>query len=499
MDITRITFDREYQIGTVDPRLFGGFLEHIGRAVYEGVFDPQSKMADQNGFRKDVLKSLEKLRFTAIRYPGGNFASGYHWMDGIGPAAFRPKIKELASQSLEPNQFGTDEFIRLSRLMNWTPMFTVNLGTGSPEEAGNWVEYCNSSAGTKFADMRVNNGAIDPYVIPLWCLGNEMDGHWQIGHMPADQYAIRARQAAKMMKLNDPSIELVVCGSCEVGLPTYMQWDRTVLESVGDEVDYISVHQYVGKGKGDTADYLAVTNSIDQHIEEIDALCKSVQGRLRSKKRCRIAFDEWNVWYRTQDAESVNGHGKTAQHLVEEEYNLEDALVVAGFLNSFIRHADVVRIANLAQIVNVLAPILTKGDQLLQQSIYYSFLLYANRRTGIAVQPVVHGPGYESPTYGFVHMVDTSAILGDSELHVFLINRSLDETATVEIKTPGLRLRSVRSAEVVTGPGATEQNTFEKPDVIGNQKFSNIQLTVENATVHLPPLSVVAVSFNLDD
>lgn len=499
MDITRITFDREYQIGAIDPRVFGGFLEHVGRAVYEGVFDPTSKMADQYGFRKDVLNSLKKLQFTAMRYPGGNFASGYHWMDGIGPTASRPKIKELASQSLEPNQFGTDEFIRLSRMMKWMPMFTVNLGTGSPEEAGNWVEYCNSPTGTKYADLRKSNGAVEPYGIPLWCLGNEMDGHWQIGHMPAEQYAIKARQAAKMMKLNDPTMELVVCGSAEVGLPTYMQWDRTVLEACGDEVDYISVHQYVGKGKGDTADYLAVTNSIDQHIEQIDALCRAVQARLRSKKRCYIAFDEWNVWYRTQDAESINGHGKTAQHLVEEEYNLEDALVVAGFLNSFIRHADVVRIANLAQIVNVLAPILTRGDQLLQQSIYYSFLLYANRRTGVALKPVVQGPGYESPSYGYVHTVDTSAILGDSELHAFLINRSLDELATVEIKTPGLQLRSVRSAEVVTGPGATEQNTFEKPDVIRNHNFSNIKLTADKATVQLPPLSVVAVTFDLDN
>jgi alpha-N-arabinofuranosidase len=499
MDITRIFLDCEYQIGPVDPRLFGGFLEHIGRAVYEGVYDPQSKFADENGFRKDVLSSLEKLQFTAMRYPGGNFASGYHWLDGVGPRASRPINQELASLSIEPNQFGTDEFIRLTRLMNWTPMITVNLGTGTPEEAGNWVEYCNSPSGTRFADMRAKNGAPEPYGIKLWCLGNEMDGHWQIGHVPADQYAIRARQAAKMMKYTDPSIELVVCGSSEIGLPTYIQWDRTVLEFIGEEVDYISLHLYVGKGKGNTSDYLAVTNLIDQRIEEIDALCRSVQARLRSKKRHLLAFDEWNVWYRTQNAESVNGHGKYAQHLVEEEYNLEDALVVAGFLNSFIRHADVVKIANLAQIVNVIAPILTRGDQVLLQSIYYPILLYANRRTGTALQPVVRGPGYDSPSYGFVHTVDVSAILGNSELHVFLVNRSLDETAAVEINTPGLRLRSIQSAEVVTGPTAMAENTFNKPDVIRNQKFSQVQLNAENATVQLPPLSIVAISFNLTD
>jgi alpha-L-arabinofuranosidase len=496
MDLTKILFDREYQIGPVDPRLFGGFLEHIGRAVYQGVYEPGLKLADENGFRKDVLSSLKKLHFTAMRYPGGNFASGYHWMDGIGPCSSRPTILELASKSIEPNRFGTDEFIHLARMMDWTPMFTANLGTGTPEEASNWVQYCNSVAGTKFADMRVKNGFSAPHNIKLWCLGNEMDGPWQIGHMPAEQYAIQARQAAKMMKYSDPSIELVVCGSAEMGLPTYMQWDRAVLEFVGDEADYLSLHQYVGKGKGDTADYLAVTNSIDQHIEEMDALCRTIQGRLRSKKRYYLAFDEWNVWYRTQDAEHVDGHGKFAQHLVEEEYNLEDALVVAGFLNSFIRHADVVKIANLAQIVNVLAPILTRDDQILLQAIYYSILVFAGRCNGTSLRPVVHGPGYESPTYGFVQMVDTSAILGDSELHVFLTNRSQGETATIEIKTPGLRLKSVRSAEIVTGLSAMAGNTFEIPDVVCNQKFTKVQVNGESASAQLPPLSVVAITFD---
>ena len=254
-----------------------------------------------------------------------------------------------------------------------------------------------------------------PYQVKLWCLGNEMDGPWQVGHLPAEHYAIRARQAAKMMKYTDPSIELVVGGSCEVGLPTYLEWDRTVLEYMGDEADYISVHLYVGNSKGDTSDYLAVTNAIDRRIEEMDAVCRYVQARTRSRKRYQLAFDEWNVWYRTQNDESVNAHGQVAQHLVEEEYNLEDALVVAGFLNSFIRHADVVKVANLAQIVNVIAPILTRGDRLLQQSIYYPLLMYAERREGVALLPIVRGPGYESASYGYAHYIDTSAILGEGD------------------------------------------------------------------------------------
>jgi alpha-L-arabinofuranosidase len=499
MDPTKIFLDREYCIAPVDRRVFGGFLEHIGRAVYEGVYDPKSSHADEHGCRKDVLSALNNLAFTAMRYPGGNFASGYHWLDGVGPGSTRPTNFDPASQSIEPNQFGTDEFINLARTMGWEPMITVNLGTGTPEEARNWLEYCNSPSGTKYADLRSNNSSPDPYNLKLWCLGNELDGPWQMGHLPADQYAIRAQQSAKMMKYTDPSIELVVCGSCEVGLPTYMEWDRTVLEHMGDDADYISLHQYVGKGKGDTSDYLAVTNSIDQHIDEMDALCRYVQARKRSKKRYFLAFDEWNVWYRTQNAESVNGHGKFAQHLVEEEYNLEDALVVAGFLNSFIRHADVVKIANLAQIVNVIAPILTRKDQILMQSIYYPLLIYSGRRQGTAMQTIVRGPGYESPSYGFVHTVDTSAILDKDLLHSFLVNRSIDEPATVELTTAGIWLKSLQSADLVTGPSPDARNTFDNPKAVHSQKVSSIKLTDHNAIIQLPPLSVAAISFNLAD
>jgi len=499
MELTKVILHRDFQIAPVDSRIFGGFLEHIGRAVYEGVYDPQSRQADEQGFRKDVLNNLKNLAFTAMRYPGGNFASGYHWLDGVGPRASRPVLQELASLSIEPNTFGTDEFIQLARKMNWTPMITVNLGTGTPEEACNWVEYCNRPTGTRFSDLRAENGSHEPHGVKLWGLGNEMDGPWQQGHLPADQYAIRAQQAAKLMKDTDPTIELVVCGSAEIGLPTYMEWDRTVLEYVGDYADYISLHRYVGNVTGDTADYLAVTNSIDQQIKVMDSLCRFVQSKIHSRKRYFLAFDEWNVWYRTQNAESVNGHGKFAQHLVEEEYNLEDALVVAGFLNSFIRHADVVRIANLAQIVNVIAPILTRGDEILLQTIYYPLLLYANRHAGHALQPVLHGPGYESPSYGYVRFVDASAILGEQVLHVFLVNRNIHETATLDISPAGIPLQSVQSAEVVTGPSASSCNTLNEPFTVCSHKFDAYSVKDGIATLQLPPLSIVAISFDVTE
>jgi alpha-N-arabinofuranosidase len=495
MKKTQVIYHKDYQIDTVDPRVFGGFLEHMGRAVYQGVYDPESAHADSDGFRQDVLEAMKPMRYTAMRYPGGNFASGYHWMDGVGPKAKRPTVRELAWQSLEPNQFGTDEFVKLSRMMGWTPMMTVNLGTGTPEEARNWVEYCNSLTGSLYSDMRAANGSLEPYDLKLWCLGNEMDGPWQLGHVPADQYAIRAQQAAKLMKDVDPTLELVACGSCAPDLPTYMDWDRTVLEYIGSYADYISLHRYVGNPAGDTPDFLAITNSIDQQIEEMDAICRYVQARSRSKKRHYLCFDEWNVWYRAREAEHMNGRGTYAPHLIEEEYNLEDALVVAGFFNSFIRHADVLKIANIAQIVNVIAPILTRGEDLLLQTIYYPFVMYSRRREGIALQPVVKGPGYESASYGYVNDIDTSAILGEDLLHVFLVNRNLEEPALVEFHFPGGGLSAVDSAEIVTGSHPDARNTFEQPTQITSQPFQSISIRDGVAYIEIPPLSVVAISF----
>lgn len=497
MQKTRVIYHSDYEIAPVDPRVFGGFLEHMGRAVYEGVYDPKSAHADSDGFRRDVLAAMKPLRYTAMRYPGGNFASGYHWMDGIGPKANRPVVRDLAWQSLEPNQFGTDEFAKMARQMDWSPMITVNLGTGTPEEARNWVEYCNGEVGTRYADMRAANGSKEPHGFKLWCLGNEMDGPWQLGHVPADQYAIRAQQAAKLMKDMDPTLELVVCGSCVIDLPTFMEWDRTVLEYVGNYADYVSLHRYVGNRQGNTPDFLAVTNSIDKQIEDMDSVCRYVQARTRSKQRYYLCFDEWNVWYRASEGDHVNGRGKFAPHLIEEHYNLEDALVVAGFFNSFLRHADVVKIANIAQIVNVIAPILTRGDDLLLQTIYYPFVMYAQRREGTALRPAVIGPAYDSPSYGRVNTIDTSAIRGDGVLHVFLTNRSLSESAPVEVEFPGGKIRSVQSAEVIAGSEPDAKNTYEQPDRVTSQPLQGVQVTDNGASLILPPLSVAAVTFNI--
>jgi len=493
VDKTRIKLHTAFQVGEVDERIFSGFLEHMGRAVYEGVYEPGSTHADEHGFRRDVLAALQRLQMPLVRYPGGNFASGYHWMDGVGPKEDRPTTRELAWQSIEPNTVGTDEFMQLSGKLDWTPMLAVNLGTGTPDEARNWVEYCNAPKGTQYADMRAANGNLEPFGVPIWCLGNEMDGPWQLGHVPADVYGIRAQQAAKMMKDVDRSIELVVCGSAPF-LDTYMNWDRTVLEAVGDYADYISLHRYARNPTKDTADFLAISNAIDAHIEHIDALCRTVQAERKSLKRTYLCFDEWNVWYKNME---MNGAGKHAPHLIEEEYNLEDALVVAAFFHSFIRHADVVKIANIAQIVNVIAPILTRGDEMLLQSIFYVFEMFTQRRNGTSLQVVVDGPDYLAPTNGRVKKIDASAIHDGDRLHVFATNRSVDETASLSIELADREFANVESARIVTGDDAMATNSFESPEVVRSADFSSVTVKNGEARAELPALSVVALTFAL--
>lgn len=485
-----------FQVAEVDPRVFGGFLEHLGRAVYEGVYEPTSKHADEHGCRTDVLEALRRLKFTAMRYPGGNFVSGYHWEDAVGPRENRPVTRDLAWQSLESNQFGPNEFLELSKRMDWTPMMAVNLGTGTPEEARNWLEYCNIKGPSKYAARREEHGYSDPFDVKLWCLGNEMDGPWQIGHVPAETYAIQAQQTARMMKMVDPSVELVVCGSCAIDLPTYLEWDRKVLEHCKNDVEYISLHRYVGNWKNDTPNYLAVTNSIDEQIEAMDSVCKSVAHTKRLKTPVKLSFDEWNVWYRVRDGIHNDGGGKFAPHLLEEEYNLEDALIAAGFLNSFIRHADSVKIANIAQIVNVIAPLLTRGDEMVFQTIFYPIEMMAKRREGIALQVQVDGPSYASEDFGDATYIDSSAILNGNELSVFLVNRDLSSSHEVTVRLGDRSVVSSLNGELVTGTDPKAANTFDAPNTIVAKDFE-ASISGGVATIVLPPMSFYAGTFKL--
>jgi alpha-N-arabinofuranosidase len=491
-----LTLDTNYHRGAIDPRIFSGFLEHMGRAVYEGVYDPGSPLADANGFRRDVLEAIRKLRMPLMRYPGGNFVSTYDWTDGIGPRDRRPVRPDYAWKSIEPNTFGTDEFMSWCREAQTAPMLAVNLGTKGAEEAQALVEYCNMPPGTCWADRRVAHGHPDPYNVRVWCLGNEMDGPWQAGHVPADEYARRADQAAKLMRGLDPSIELVLCGSSGRGMKTYLDWDRQALEYCWDHVAYVSAHRYSENHRNDTGWFLAEGVEIERIIEDYAGLFAYVRGRKRSDKRVYLSFDEWNVWYK---ANEMDGRWTRAPHLIEEVYNLEDALVCAQYLNAFIRRADVVRIACIAQIVNIIAPLLTKADGLLVQSIYHPFRMMAEHTRGKSLVPVLHCPTYVAGDRGETPVLDVSSSLSEEgKLAVFAVNRSQAEPATLVVKLEDARIRELGSVEELTGPGPKAANTWDDPNVIVPTTGSARLADDGMAELAVPPLGFAALTCTVE-
>mgnify|MGYP000170981484 CR=1 FL=1 len=293
----QIILDRDFVIGDVDPRLFGSFIEHLGRAVYSGIYEPGHPRADADGFRTDVSELVRELGVTIVRYPGGNFVSGYNWEDGIGPREKRPRRLDLAWKSLETNQVGTDDFVLWCRKTGVEPMIAVNLGSRGPADAARLVEYCNVPSGTALSDLRRANGFAEPHRIRVWCLGNEMDGPWQIGHKNAAEYGRVACEAAKMMKWVDPDIQLVACGSSGRGMSTFGAWELAVLEETYDHVDYLSLHTYLGNWDKDSASFFARAEEMNDFISETVALCDAAAAKRKSRKRMMLSFDEWNVWY----------------------------------------------------------------------------------------------------------------------------------------------------------------------------------------------------------
>ncbi|MEI8197456.1 MAG: alpha-N-arabinofuranosidase, partial [Phycisphaerae bacterium] len=324
----QVLVDTHYHVGPVDPRLFSGFLEHLGRAVYEGVYDPGNPLSDARGFRQDVLAALQPIHMPLVRYPGGNFVSAYDWRDGVGPQASRPRRPEFAWKSIETNQFGTDEFMAWCRLAETSPMMAVNLGTAGAREAAALLEYCNLPPGTYWSDLRKANGHVEPYGAKIWCLGNEMDGPWQAGHCRPEEYGQRARAAAAMMKGLDPTIQTVLCGSSGRFMSSYLEWDRLCLEHCWEQVDYVSLHRYSNNNRQDSAWFLAEGVEIERVLQDYTGLLNYVRGRKLADKRVYLSFDEWNVWYKNQ---SMDGQGSAAPHLLEEVYNVEDAIVCMQF------------------------------------------------------------------------------------------------------------------------------------------------------------------------
>jgi len=499
-DPSRIFIDSRRTISPIDPNLFGSFLEHLGRAIYQGIYDPGSKLSDENGFRKDVLEEIRKLGVPIIRYPGGNFVSGYNWLDGVGPKKDRPVVLDKAWNTIEPNQFGTNEFMQWCKLVGTKPLMGLNLGTGTPERAAALVEYCNVEKGTEWSDLRRKHGYGEPYRVKHWCLGNEMDGPWQIGHMTATEYGMKAQDAARQMRYVDPSVELIACGSSGPFMPTYLDWDREVLEQCYDYVDGLSLHRYFGNtdeetGK-DSEKFVALNLTMDRQIGETLAVCDLVRGHKRSPKKLWLSFDEWNVWYRARSGDAVNGHRQTAPHLLEEPYNLEDALLVGGLINTLLRNSDRVKIACLAQLVNVIAPIMTNANGLFRQTIYYPYAWALQFARGETLNVLVQSPTYEASKMEPVPYVDAAATLDKSgQTSLFVLNRDLSKPRQVEIVWEDNAPNRVINSWVLTGDDLKAVNSFDAPQKVQPQSFGKPSTSGAKTSFELPARSYVVLQW----
>jgi len=488
----RVLIDHERKIADLSPLLFGGFAEHMGRCIYGGIYEPASPHADAHGLRRDVLAALKELNFSVMRYPGGNFLSGYNWLDGVGPKDQRPRRRDLAWKSIETNQFGTDEFMQFCREIKTKPMMAVNMGTGTIEGASALVEYCNGTPGSKYADLRVANGHTDPYDVAYWCVGNEMDGPWQIGHLEAVEYGQKAREAAKMMRWQDPRVKLIVCGSSGTGMPAYPEWDRTVMELCWEQADYLSMHYYANNNANDLPSYLALTRQFEAHIDTLAGMLRYVKSKQRSNHDVYLSWDEWNVWYKNME---MDGAGQHAPHLIEEVYDLADALAVSLWMNVFLRKSDVLKIACLAQIVNVIAPILTTTDSMVKQTIFYPFQLFSQFARGAALDVNTQAATYATRQYGDVPLLDVSASYdaGDGQTAIFVVNRSETETVRTDFTWQGAAPRAVTGVYQLAGTDPKAANTFEQPNTLLPVQRPGLAVVDNTACLAVPPLSLTVV------
>lgn len=506
MSRAAVTVDRDFTAGPVPKRLFGSFVEHMGRCVYTGIYEPGHPSADVHGYRQDVLALTRELGATVVRYPGGNFVSGYDWEDGIGPVESRPRRLDGAWHTVETNAFGIHEFAGWARQAGVEVMEAINLGTRGVQAARALVEYANHPGGTRLSDLRRHNGSPDPFGIKLWCLGNEMDGPWQIGHKTADEYGRLAQEAGKAMRLVDPSIELVACGSSNSGMPTFGDWERIVLGHTYDVVDYISLHAYYEETGGDAASFLASAVDMDHFIESVIATADAVGAARKSTKRIGLSFDEWNVWYATAREgddlpAAIEARGEWREHprIIEDRYSVTDAVVVGTLLNSLLRHGDRVAIANQAQLVNVIAPILTEpGGPAWRQTIFWPFARMSHLARGQILRPAVRSTKHDTARFGDVDTVDVSATWDEQEGRValFLANRGLDEAAHVTVTLHCFDVGQPTLAEVLTIPEGADRfanNDPANPDRVGLRPLEGVGVDGDVVSLALPPLSWAVV------
>jgi alpha-N-arabinofuranosidase len=498
MRTARFTLDPAFKVGEVNPRLFGSFVEHLGRCVYTGIFEPTHPTADAEGLRTDVLDLVRELGVTAIRYPGGNFVSGYKWEDSVGPAEDRPRRLDLAWRSTESNRFGLSEYIAFLKKIGpqAEPMMAINLGTRGVAEALELQEYANHPSGTSLAEQRIAHGDKTPFGIALWCLGNEMDGPWQTGHKTAEEYGRIAAETARAMRQIDPGIELVACGSSAQSMPTFAEWEATVLQEMYDLVDYISLHAYYEPHDGDIDSFLASAVDMESFIENVVATCDHVGARLKSKKKINLSFDEWNVWYLSRWEEHAKNTDPAADwpqapRLLEDNYSVTDAVVFGSLLIALLRHADRVTVACLAQLVNVIAPIMTEpGGPAWRQTTFFPFAQASKYGRGQVLDVRVDSPTYDTKKYGEADLLHATAVRAeDGSVTVFAVNRSRTDALPLEVALNGLALTSVVEHSALADADPDARNTLDAPERVAPHQVEGTALQDGTLTAVLEPLS----------
>ncbi len=491
-----VTAHKDFTISKIDDRVYGAFLEHLGRAIYTGIYEPDHPTADKNGMRGDVAELVRELNIPMVRYPGGNFVSAYNWEDGIGPKDKRPTRLDLAWHTSDANQVGIHEFADWCETVNTQMMLAVNLGSRGLDHARNFLEYVNAPTGSYWGDLRKSNGRAEPWNVKLWCLGNEMDGPWQVGHKTPDEYGRLAHETAKAMRMFDKSLELIVCGSSNSDMATYPEWERVVLEHTYESVDHISLHMYFGNRAKNTANYLALNEKLDRYIGTIASTIDYVKAKKRSKRQVYISFDEWNVWYHSnkQDRAILDGNGgwPHAPRLLEDIYNFEDVLQVGCIINTFIRRADVVKLACIAQLVNVIAPIMTDPQGAAwRQTIYYPYYFASRFGRGTALQLSVSSPGYEADVADNVPYLDISGVHDEENgtLSFFAVNRHASETLEVEVSLEGFAAGQVIDHQVMTHANLEAVNPATDQTNVAPAKGSGASVADGKLSVRLAPYS----------
>jgi alpha-L-arabinofuranosidase len=496
----KIHVDPEFKIGTINRRLFGSFVEHLGRCVYDGLYEPGHPLADEEGFRKDVIELVKELGVSTIRYPGGNFVSGFRWEDSVGPKEQRPRRLDLAWHSTETNEVGLHEFNSWLEKVGSELMLAVNLGTRGVEEALDLLEYSNIQGGTTISDARSANGRKEPFNVRMWCLGNEMDGPWQLGHSSAEDYGKLASQTAKAMRQIDSDLELVACGSSNAHMPTFGEWERVVLNHTYEDVDYISCHAYYEEKNGDLDSFLASAVDMDRFIEVVVQTADHVGAVKNSSKKINISFDEWNVWYieryHKEDKIVDPSHWPVAPRLLEDSYSVVDAVVFGSLLISLINHSDRVTSASLAQLVNVIAPIMTEpGGISWKQTTFFPFSITSRLARGESLKLRIESPEYETTQFGSVPLVDAAASYDPEtgKTAVFLVNRSKTESVSLEVDLSLLGDVQVLKAESLYDSDIQAANTLANPERVGIRQNTTAAVAGGKLKIELPPVSWSAV------